>query len=356
MAGLAGNITFIGSDNDTTPDTFANQLDLFLKVFSGEVLTTYERRNKIRDKVRVRTIKSGKSAQFPAIGKMVAAYHLSGISLVDPNVDAASGTPLLTNVLHGEQEIFIDRKLIAGALIDELEEVQNHYEIRQDYAEEIGRALATTDDKQLLQVIALGARATAAVTTDHTLGAVIMNNSALQLSTDVGLFIDAVRAAAVKMDQNDVPLEDRFIALPPVQYHRLVDNGEAINRDFNPDSNGSRSAGVIERIFGFEIIKTNNLPQSTIATNLVGIRNTDTYGGVFDLTLAVCFHTTAVGTVRMMGMTSSVDWLPTLQAWQLLGKQAVGHGVLREGACIEINDDDEPTSTITNKQDMDDFL
>ena len=47
---------------------------LFLKVFSGEVLTAFARNNIFNEQLHsVRTITSGKSAQFPVTGAATAA-------------------------------------------------------------------------------------------------------------------------------------------------------------------------------------------------------------------------------------------------------------------------------------------
>ena len=55
---------------------------LFLKVFSGEVLTAFSENNVFSDALHtVRTISSGKSAQFPVTGTASAAYHLSLIHI-----------------------------------------------------------------------------------------------------------------------------------------------------------------------------------------------------------------------------------------------------------------------------------
>lgn len=51
------NVSRIGQINGAGDDRA-----LFLKVFSGETLTTYEAECKTKDKVRVRTLTSGKSA------------------------------------------------------------------------------------------------------------------------------------------------------------------------------------------------------------------------------------------------------------------------------------------------------
>ena len=58
--------------------TGTNFDELFLKVFSGEVLTAFGQNNIFDDKLHtVRSIASGKSASFPTLGTDTAAYHLS---------------------------------------------------------------------------------------------------------------------------------------------------------------------------------------------------------------------------------------------------------------------------------------
>ena len=52
--------------------------ELFLKVFSGEILTTFEEANVMKGLHTIRTISNGKSAQFPVTGIATAKYHSSG--------------------------------------------------------------------------------------------------------------------------------------------------------------------------------------------------------------------------------------------------------------------------------------
>ena len=61
---------------------------LFLKTFSGEVLTAFAENNIFNEAMHtVRTIESGKSAQFPVLGTATAAYH-------------SIGTPLVLSLIH----------------------------------------------------------------------------------------------------------------------------------------------------------------------------------------------------------------------------------------------------------------
>lgn len=58
------NVQWIGANNDQAPADLAAERELFLKVFSGEVITAFEENTVTLDKHTVRTIASGKSAQL----------------------------------------------------------------------------------------------------------------------------------------------------------------------------------------------------------------------------------------------------------------------------------------------------
>ena len=67
-------------NNDT--GTWDKDNALFLKVFSGEVLTSFKRACVFEDLVQSRTIQNGRSAQFPVTGRFTAAYHTPGDMIV----------------------------------------------------------------------------------------------------------------------------------------------------------------------------------------------------------------------------------------------------------------------------------
>jgi hypothetical protein len=311
----------IGTGSDT--------LALFLKVFSGEVLTTFERLAKCRPRVRRRVIKSGKTAQFPAIGKVTAIYHARGVNIISPD----SGT-YLSDVAHGEQLIHIDRRLLAPVLVDELDLLMNHYEVRSEYATEIGRALATKDDQQLLQVLAKAARTTSGPTSDHPVGRALYDSGMEAVAT----LTKGIRVAAQILDENDVPEMDRTLFVRPAEYNRLVEDGTLIDKDI--DGDGSVSKGTIRMVLGFAMVKSNNIPSTSISdtTNKhSGTTSQNDYTGNFTNTVALAMHKSAIGTVQLMGVRTSVTWKEEYQAWLILGKQAVGHGILRPGAAIELS-------------------
>ena len=122
---------------------------LFLKIFSGEVLTAFARNNIFNEQLHsVRTITSGKSAQFPVLGTATAAYHTVGTPLVGAN-----------QIKANEKIINIDDLLIAQSFIANIDELKNHYDVRATYADELGKALARTYDQNVAKQIANASRA-----------------------------------------------------------------------------------------------------------------------------------------------------------------------------------------------------
>ena len=78
---------------------------LFLKVFAGEVLTSFEQTTVTAGRHMVRTISSGKSAQFPVMGRSSAEYHTPGNEIVG------------TTLNHNEKVITINDLLISHHFI-----------------------------------------------------------------------------------------------------------------------------------------------------------------------------------------------------------------------------------------------
>ena len=90
---------------------------LFLKVFAGEVLTSFERASKTEGADMVRSISSGKSATFPVMGRVGASYHTAGAEITGSDVN------------HNEKVITINDLLISSVFLSNIEEAKNLFNI-----------------------------------------------------------------------------------------------------------------------------------------------------------------------------------------------------------------------------------
>lgn len=288
---------------------------VFLKVFGGEVLTAFWAQNLFSSKVMVRTITSGKSAQFPAIGTGTAAYHTPGTEIVG---DLLAGA---------ERVIAIDQLLVASKFIANIDEAMAHFDVRGPYSSDVGRALAAQWDKNTAQTIALAARAATTVTGGSG-GTRVVNATA---KTNIDSFVQSVFDAQTALDQKNVPQEDRFLAVDPGTYYKLVNStSKAINRDYNPDGNGSVGSGVIFRVAGLPIVKSNYVPSTNVTTGPA------TYQGDFSALAGLVWQKGAVGTVKLMDLAVEMAYDIRRQGTLIVGKYAVGHGILRPECAVEI--------------------
>jgi len=336
------------------PDGGTNEL--FLKVFAGEVLTTFEQNNTMLPLTRVRSIASGKSAQFPVTGVAAARYHTPGESVYIDQDTPGSGSArdYLSSINHAERVIYIDDLLISGAFIANLDEAKNHYDIRSIYSTEIGRQLAYTADQNLIRTVIAGARATAdrfGGTAAEYLGAQVDHSAANGGTGTAGdKLVDALFQVAQKMDEKNVPSTDRFAIVKPSMYYELVaTNKDAINRDFGNEGNGSvANPGEMISVAGIRVMKSNHLPgadESSTDDPLAGAPGVMNdvaasgkgYSGLdFTVTEGIAFQSEGVGTVKLMDLAMESEYSVERQGNLMLAKYAMGHGILREECCFEI--------------------
>lgn len=294
---------------------------LFLKVFSGEVMSTFATKTVMKDKTRVRTIKNGKSAQFPAIGRTKAEYHTPGAEILG------------NSIKHDEKVITIDDLLISHTFISNIDEAKNHYEVRSEYSRQMGDALAQTYDRNLLSMAVKAARDAAGLgkgVADQGDAASINLGSATPTTAAI---VSAIYDAAATMDAANIPETDRFVIVNPAVYYALVQEDKLINRDFG--ENGSYSKGAIFNVAGMTIVKSNNLAvDHTTATDYPD------FAAKYAIDASDCsaliLQKQALGTVQLMDLATEMEYDIRRQGTLAVSKMAVGHGVLRPECIIEL--------------------
>jgi hypothetical protein len=295
---------------------------LFLKVFAGEVLTSFEKTNVMMDKHQVRTISNGKSAQFPVMGRGDAYYHTPGEFIPGGKIK------------HAERVITIDELLIAPAFIANIDEAKNHYDVRSVYSKELGAKLANTMDKHILQVGVQAARSTKTIDDADQFGGTTITLDAASDANNGDALAEAMFAAAQIFDEKDVPADQRYLFVRPAQFYALARSTKVLNRDWGGE--GSYAAGDVIRVAGVSIIKTNNLPGVNVANDTLEAGTGNKYAGNYTKTVGLVMHPSAVGTVKLMDLAMEGEYQINRQGYLMVAKYAVGHGVLRPEAAVEI--------------------
>lgn len=303
---------------------------LFMKVFSGEVLTAFARNTVMMSRHQVRTIDHGKSASFAVMGRTRAKYLAPGNSLDDQR----------KKFEHSEKVIAIDGLLTADCLITDIDDAMNHYDVRVEYSRQLGEALAQSADCAIINELANMAAKEApeaeenipenGVGVDKVQGTgkafEFETGLAISQSADYGnKIIEGLLAARAAFTKNYVPMGDRYCLLTPEGYSALIKalmpdsaNYQAL---FDPNS------GKLQTICGFEVIEVPHL----LNDGVDGKHKLNTKFTAAKLQ-GIVFHRSAVGTVKLKDLAMERARRAEYQADQIIAKYAMGHGGLRPEA------------------------
>jgi hypothetical protein len=334
----------------------SDKRELFLKVFSGEIISQYETKCVMKDLVRTRSIATGKSASFPLYGAATAKWHTPG----DNILEAASG--YLTNFKYAERILTLDNMLTANTLINDVDELINHWDVRSPIATELGRALAYAYDRFAMSTFWSAANTPVAIT-----GATSANGTALagEVITSATAtnpsgteIVDTLFKAQLALDNKDVPMEGRFCIVRPEQYQAILASPTALSSNFRFSKDFGSGVGDVSKgtaatveVAGFKVYKSNLFPRESLIANTTLFANanavTDVYGangtgyggtagGTYSMALAwgICGHADAIGCVKKFDVTTEMERKIEYQGTLVVSKMMAGFGVLRPECAI----------------------
>ena len=366
---LLTSLTAPGADNATRAGstfTTTERRALFLKLFSGEMFTGFQRNTIARDLVTKRTLKNGKSLQFIFTGRTTSEYHTPGQSILG-NSDNAPPV--------AEKTITCDDLLISSAFVYELDEVLAHYDLRGEISRKIGYALAENYDRKIFRKITQSARKASPITKTNYKepgGTQIRVGSAGSPAKSEGLdpdnLVKAFYDAAAALDEKGVSTEGRVGVLSPRQYYELIKGLDGsgigaylVNRDEQGDALQA-GKGVFE-IAGIKIYKSMNVPHfgqfgvNYAETGLTSPGNTGDFveasmqnehnitvnnygeGSKFANSCGLIFQRDAVGVVEAIGpqvQVTSGDVSVIYQGDVILGRLAMGVDTLNPASAVEL--------------------
>lgn len=295
----------------TTRTSGVSNRELAIKVFSGEVMTSFETKNVFLPLVKTRTIPHGKSASFAVIGKYdsAVATHVPGEDVV----------PNLINA--GERVIEIDNLKYASVFVDRFEEAMQHYETRSTYAMEMGRKLAIEVDKAIIAILDSAAAGNANaddVNGDEGQPSAQTGISCGILATDSNAaagdkILESLFDAQTAFAEDDIPGE-RYCVMSPKNYNRLVQSG-AVNKDMTQGNNGGIDTGKIVQVAGLNITVSNNVDPDTI----------------------YMFTSEAVGVVKLLDIKTEAEYQIQKQGTLMVSSYAMGFGILNNGCVLKLD-------------------
>ena len=296
-------VSRLGTNAGITVDA-DNPLDpkaLFLKTFTGEVLTAFNANNIAMPLHRVRTISSGSSAQFPLTGIATTATLAAG-NEVSPSA-----------IAHSEKVVNINDLLTSSVFIAKIDEAMNHYDVRSIYSSEIGTALANAADTAVFAAVAAATDDTA----EYAQGANQNNADVTIAGTDGTGVANAIFSALEALDTKNVTGE-KSVVLDAATYYKMF-AGSASNlagvmsSDFG--TGGNLNTGTVPQIGGAKVYMSNNLPAGS---------------------KGLVFTKDAAATVKLLDLGVESEYQVSKQGTLMVARYAMGHSSLRPECAVKL--------------------
>tara|TARA_R110000822_G_scaffold73263_5_gene176172 strand:+ start:1882 stop:2859 length:978 start_codon:yes stop_codon:yes gene_type:complete len=227
------------------------------EIWSDEIIAAYQKNLKMAPLVK----------KLGMTGKKGDKLHIPKPVRGDANAKAADTAVTIIANTEGELTVDIDRHFEYSRLIEDIVEVQALSSLRQFYTEDAGYALSTKIDADLHSCGTGfgngGAVVFGAASTDYQHTGCFFNDGGTttqytddtQVAADI--FTDAFfRDMIQKLDDNNVPMDNRVLVIPPSVRNTIMGVDRYVSSDF---VNGQAvNSGLIGNLYGVDVYVSAN--------------------------------------------------------------------------------------------------
>lgn len=282
--------------------------DVFIpEIWSDEVIAAYKKSLKMAPLVK----------RLPMAGKKGDVIHVPKPTRGAAFAKAESTAVTIQASLDTDLDIYVNRHFEYSRLIEDIVDVQALGSLRKFYTDDAGYALALQVDNDLFASCTGFGNGTktfspAATGANHVntgtwffdaSGSVAGDLVAYAVDTvvDGDVFTDVgFRSAIKKMDDNNVPMDNRVLIIPPSVRKTILGESRYVSSDFRSEQ--PVSSGFIGSIYGVDIYVSSNCP--VIETNA----NNTAVGNNYDVRGAVFMHSEALVLVEQMAVRSQTQY------------------------------------------------
>jgi len=269
------------------------------EIWSDEIIAAYQKNLKMAPLVK----------RIAMTGKKGDVIHIPKPTRGDANAKAADTAVTIIANTESELTVTINRHFEYSRLIEDIVEVQALSSLRKFYTEDAGYALAVQVDNDL-HAAGTGfgdggaiVYSPAATDYQHT-GCFFNDNGTTTQYTDDTLvagdeFTDAFfRDMIQKLDDNNVPMENRCLIIPPATRNAIMGIDRYVSSDFV--SGKSVESGLIGNLYGVDVYVSANCRTIEAAG--------DNTASSVDTRAALLFHHDAVVMAEQLAVRSQTQY------------------------------------------------
>jgi len=230
------------------------------EIWSDEIVATYKKNLVLANLVKKMNFK----------GKKGDTVHIPAPTRGSASAKAASTQVTLIAATESEVSVAIDQHYEYSRLIEDIVEAQALSSLRNFYTEDAGYALARQVDTSIVQIgrYVQGGGGTSAYSgafsgADGTTAYVAGANTGLGALTDA-----AIRRSIQRLDDNDIPMDGRFLVIPPSSRNTLMGLARYTEQAFVGESGGNNTIrnGEIGNLYGTPVFVTSNADTTSGST------------------------------------------------------------------------------------------
>lgn len=229
----------------TTADKFIPE------IWSDEVVATYKKNLVLANLIKKIAFK----------GKKGDTLHIPKPGRGSANAKAAATQVTLNTDTATEVNVVIDQHWEYSILIEDIVEAQALASMRQFYTDDAGYALARQVDSTLIQ---LGRGVQGGGGTAAYSGAYLGSNGTTAYvaasNNEAALTDAAIRRSIQRLDDNDVPMDGRFLIVPPSTRNTLMGIARFTEQAFVGEAGGQNTIrnGEVGNVYGVPVFVSSN--------------------------------------------------------------------------------------------------
>jgi N4-gp56 family major capsid protein len=223
------------------------------EVWSDEIVATYKKALVAANLVKKMNFK----------GKKGDTVHLPAPTRGDASAKSANTQVTLIAATESEKTVSINQHWEYSRMIEDIVQAQALASLRQFYTDDAGYALARKVDSYLLQ---LGRKAQGGDgSADYNKAFSGGDGTTQDGATGAALTDAAIRRSIQRLDDNDVPMDGRFLIVPPSTRNTLMGIARFTEQAFVGETGSGNTIrnGEIGNVYGIPVFVTTNADTAT---------------------------------------------------------------------------------------------
>jgi N4-gp56 family major capsid protein len=296
--------------NHVTPTTAATFIP---EIWSDEIVAAYKKN----------LVAANLFKKMSFTGKKGDTVHIPSPTRGAASLKANNAQVTLQAATEGEVVVSIDKHYEYSRLIEDITEVQALSSLRRFYTDDAGYALAKQVDQSLIE-LGRGFNGGNAANATYA-GAYIGGDGTTAYNSGTpnatALTDAAIRRTIQRLDDNDVPMDGRFIIVPPSARNTLMGINRYTEQAFVGEAGGNNTIrnGEIGNLYGIPVFVSSNCDTATGGARIVLVG-----------------HKEAAVLVEQVGVRSQTQYKQEYLGTLYTADTLYGVKELRDGSCYAL--------------------